>query len=98
MEAYPLFRQHCTVSGSSTAADPGAGRPQFSGTGTPSDHARVPLRLRRRSVRRSAGDSTELAGDGWSVRITERLRDMEPMAVGPSDVGRLYSNESRRLK
>ena len=62
-----------------TDAHPGAGRSQFSGTGIPSDHARVPLCLRQRSVRRSAGDSTKPACDGWPVRIVGRLRRLEPV-------------------
>ena len=81
MEARTLFRQHRAAPDRGTGTHFGPGRAQFSGTRIPSDHARVPLRLRQRSVRRSAGDSAKPARGGWPVRIVERLRHLEPVAV-----------------
>jgi hypothetical protein len=56
MEARSLFRQHSAASDRRTVARSGVGRSQFSGTGIPSDDARIPLRLRCGSVRRSVGN------------------------------------------
>src|SRR5258708_40140701 len=93
MEAHALFRQHRSTADRGADARPGPERCQFSGVRVPAVHACVPLRIRRRSVRRSAGDSTRPARDGGAVWIVGRVGDMESAAT----VARLISPVETQL-